>query len=72
MEMPRQSLPMMKPTRFDEDILTVAKVKTDPAFRELTAGLIGRISEMVKDPGGLGIDCCFEGCCVSWCCIQLT
>jgi hypothetical protein len=70
--MPKQSLPMMKPVRFDEEILQNVKIKTDPAFREITGGLVDRISEILRDPTGLGISCCFEGCCVSWCCIQIV
>ena len=70
--MAKQPLPMMKPVRFDAEILQVVKIKTDPAFREISAGLIGKITDMLKDPGGMGISCCFEGCCVSWCCIQIT
>jgi hypothetical protein len=63
----------MQPVRFDEDVLQTVKIKSDPAFREMTAGLSRRISEMLKDPAtNLTISCCFEGCCVSWCCIQLT
>ena len=70
--MPKQSLPMMKPVRFDEEILTHVKIQSDPAFREITGGLVNRISEMLRDPDTLGISCCFEGCCVSWCCIQIV
>jgi hypothetical protein len=62
----------MQPIRFDEDVLTTVKIKTDPAFREMTVGLSRQISELLKDPTRLAIDCCFEGCCVSWCCIQLS
>jgi len=62
----------MQPIRFDDDVLTTVKIKTDPAFREMTEGLSRRISEILKDPSSLTISCCFEGCCVSWCCIQLT
>jgi len=62
----------MEPVRFDAEILKVAKLKTDPAYHELTAGLSKRISEMLRDPDKLGISCCIEGCCVSWCCIQIS
>ena len=66
------TLPMMQPIRFDEVILENVKMKSDPAFRELTAGLTKEITGMLRDPSRLAISCCFEGCCVSWCCIQLT
>ena len=62
----------MQPIRFDDDVLQNVKIKSDPAFREMTTGLSQRISELLKDPSNLAISCCFEGCCVSWCCIQLT
>jgi hypothetical protein len=63
---------MMQPVRFDEEILEVAKVRTDPAFREITAGLNKHIIDLLRNPGKLEISCCFEGCCVSWCCIQIS
>lgn len=47
-----------------------AKLTTDPAFREITAGLQAKITEMLKNPEALGA-CCIQGCCVSWCCVQL-
>jgi hypothetical protein len=62
----------MQPVRFDADVLQNVKIKSDPAFREMTEGLSAKISEILRDPSGLTISCCFEGCCVSWCCIQLT
>jgi hypothetical protein len=64
--------PMMDPVRFDEHIVEAVKIKTDPTFREITAGLNSRIIDLLKDPSKMGISCCFEGCCVSWCCIRLT
>ncbi len=67
-----QKFPQMEEVRFDERFIDTVKVKTDPAFREITAGLTNQITEMLRDPTRLAIDCCFEGCCVSWCCIRLT
>jgi len=67
-----QKFPMMEEVRFDEHFVDTVKVKTDPTFREITAGLNRRIIEMLRDPSQLGISCCFEGCCVSWCCIRIT
>lgn len=67
-----QKFPQMEEVRFDEFFADTVKQKSDPAFREITAGLNKQIIEMLRDPSRLSIDCCFEGCCVSWCCIQLT
>jgi hypothetical protein len=63
---------MMEEIRFDEHFADTVKVRSDPAFREITAGVNQRIIDMLRDPGQLGISCCFEGCCVSWCCIRIT
>jgi hypothetical protein len=71
MASPRK-LPQMEEIRFDERFLDTVKIKADPAFREITAGLSDRITDMLRNPDQLGISCCFEGCCVSWCCIRLT
>ncbi len=62
----------MEPIRFDAEIAEAAKVKTDPAFREMTAGVHKEIVDMLRNPSRMRINCCFEGCCVGWCCIQLT
>ena len=64
--------PQMEEVRFDARFLDTVKIKEDPAFREITAGISDRITEMLRNPGDLGISCCFEGCCVSWCCVKLT
>ena len=46
---------------------------TDPAFREITAGLSKRILEIIgNDPNVLNLSCCIEGCCVSWCCVKIV
>ena len=68
----QHKLPQMEEIRFDERFLDAVKVKEDPAFREITAGIADRITEMLRNPDQLTISCCFEGCCVSWCCIRLT
>jgi hypothetical protein len=67
-----QKFPMMDPIRYDEHFVETVKIPSDPAFREITSGLNARIIDLLRNPGQLGIDCCFEGCCVSWCCIRLT
>ena len=67
-----KKLPQMEEIRFDAHFVDRVKVNEDPAFREITAGISGRITELLQDPNELGISCCFEGCCVSWCCVKLT
>lgn len=70
--MPERKCDVMQPIDFDCHLWDVAKIPREPAFREITAGLTRRIIDLLREPGQLGIDCCFEGCCVSWCCIRLT
>lgn len=61
----------MKPVRFDPVINKNLRRKTDPAFKEITEGLIRELEATLKDPDKLSISCCIEGCCVSWCCVQI-
>jgi len=69
--MPKK-FPMMEEVRFDEQFVDVVKMPSDPAFREITAGINKQIINLLRNPDQLGISCCFEGCCVSWCCIKIT
>lgn len=62
----------MKPVKLDQMILEKRKPKIDPAYREISNGLMKEIQEILRDPNRLTISCCIEGCCVSWCCIQIT
>jgi hypothetical protein len=71
-------MPEMQPYRLDRELLeniptNKVKVTSDPAYKEITAGLQKGILEILRNPGrhGLGT-CCIEGCCVSWCCIQIV
>jgi hypothetical protein len=61
----------MEPIVFDAEIAEVTKIKSDPAFQEMAAGVHKEMTALLRDPSRLGIKCCFEGCCVGWCCIQL-
>lgn len=63
--------PRMEPISLNEPLARASKIKSDPAFRELTAGLKDRIMEMLSDPAKSNLPCCFEGCCVSYCCVQM-
>lgn len=60
----------MKPLDVSHLIRSRGEGKTDPIFREITAGLQSKIQEILRDPDAWG-SCCVQGCCVSWCCVQL-
>ncbi|MDJ0768316.1 MAG: hypothetical protein QNJ12_05960 [Ilumatobacter sp.] len=62
----------MAPINLNREIYARRQAKTDPAFREISNGVVDRIGEMLRDPSLTGISCCIEGCCVSWCCIQIS
>ncbi len=57
----------MKPIQF-ETSLEKGKMKIDPAYKEISAGLSSKLQKIMKEEFSL---CCIQGCCVSWCCIQL-
>lgn len=57
----------LEPVKLDA-LLVKGKMKTDPAFKELTAGLTKRFKEIIDEEFA---SCCIQGCCVSWCCVQL-
>jgi hypothetical protein len=63
----------MQPMKIDEEQIKRAKVKTDPAYRQVAEGLAREVTDMFNHPDArLKIECCIEGCCVSWCCIQIS
>jgi len=61
-----------KPVRLNDQLFGVRAQKVDPAYRQITEGLLKQVDLIVKDPGKIGISCCVEGCCVSWCCVQMS
>lgn len=62
----------MKPVSLNKELFAPRFKKVDPAYKQITEGLLKEIDQLIRDPTKIGVSCCVEGCCVSWCCVQLS
>ncbi len=62
----------MKPVNLNKALFETRVKQVDPAFRQITDGLVKELDRIMRDPNLAGISCCVQGCCVSWCCVQIS